>query len=95
MALDQKTVARIARLARIRLTPEVSEKTLPGLNRVLGFIEQLSNINTQGVEPMVSVSATTLRLRDDIVNDGNCRDAVLANAPETIAGFFVVPKVVE
>ncbi|HAU29697.1 MAG TPA: Asp-tRNA(Asn)/Glu-tRNA(Gln) amidotransferase GatCAB subunit C [Rhodospirillaceae bacterium] len=95
MPLDHETVTRIARLARIRLTQEVQEKTLPGLNSILGFVEQLSSINTEGVEPMVSASATTLRLREDRVDDGHCRDAVLANAPESFAGFFVVPKVVE
>ncbi len=95
MAIDHETVTRIAHLARIRLSPEVEEKTLPGLNRVIGFVEQLSAINTDGVEPMASVSATTLRMRDDSVDDGNCQKEVLANAPESFAGFYVVPKVVE
>jgi aspartyl-tRNA(Asn)/glutamyl-tRNA(Gln) amidotransferase subunit C len=95
MALDKATVARIATLARIRL-PEAEQEQLAGeLTQILGWIEQLAEIDTTGVEPMSSVAAMTLPMREDVVTDGNCLDAILANAPATAEGFFTVPKVVE
>lgn len=95
MALDKATVARIATLARIKV-PETEQAHLAGeLSQILNWIEQLNEIDTAGVEPMSSVAAMTLPMREDVVTDGNCRDEILANAPATANGFFVVPKVVE
>ena len=67
----------------------------PELNNILGWVEQLAEVNTDGVEPLTAVIDQKLRLRDDVVNDGNIRDEVLANAPEAQHGFFAVPKVIE
>jgi aspartyl-tRNA(Asn)/glutamyl-tRNA(Gln) amidotransferase subunit C len=95
MALDKATVARIATLARIKL-PESEQAHLAGeLSTILTWIEQLNEIDTTGVEPMSSVAAMQLPMREDLVTDGNCRDRILANAPEATQGFFAVPKVVE
>jgi aspartyl-tRNA(Asn)/glutamyl-tRNA(Gln) amidotransferase subunit C len=95
MALDKATVARIATLARIRV-PESDQETLAGeLSNILTWVEQLGEIETEGVEPMSSVAEMTLLMREDKVTDGNRRDEILANAPNGANGFFVVPKVVE
>jgi aspartyl-tRNA(Asn)/glutamyl-tRNA(Gln) amidotransferase subunit C len=95
MALDKATVARIATLARIKV-PEAEQEHLAGeLSRILTWIEQLNEVDTEGVEPMSSVAAMTLPMREDVVTDGNCRDKILANAPAAAQGFFTVPKVVE
>jgi len=95
MALDKAAVARIAALARIKL-PEAEQGALAEeLTGILAWIEQLNEVDTAGVEPMSSVAAMSLPMRDDVVTDGNCRDRILANAPEAADGFFVVPKVVE
>ena len=95
MALDKATVARIATLARIRV-PESDQETLAGeLSNILTWVEQLGEIETDGVEPMSSVAEMTLQMRDDTVTDGDRRDEILANAPSAANGFFVVPKVVE
>lgn len=95
MALDTDTVKRIARLARIH----VDDGDLPGLadelNNILGWVEQLDEVDTDGVEPMTSVVEMVQRLRSDAVTDGDVRDKVLANAPAEADGFFVVPKVIE
>jgi len=95
MALDKATVARIATLARIKV-PEAEQEHLAGeLTTILSWIEQLNEVDTSGVEPMSSVMPMELSMREDVVTDGNCRDKILANAPEVAHGFFVVPKVVE
>jgi aspartyl-tRNA(Asn)/glutamyl-tRNA(Gln) amidotransferase subunit C len=95
MALDKATVARIATLARIRL-PEPEQAHLAGeLTTILTWIEQLNEIDTAGIEPMSSVAAMRLPMREDLVTDGNCRERILANAPEAAQGCFAVPKVVE
>jgi aspartyl-tRNA(Asn)/glutamyl-tRNA(Gln) amidotransferase subunit C len=95
MALDKATVARIATLARIKL-PEGEQAALADeLSRILTWMEQLNEVDTAGVEPMSSVAAMRLPMREDVVSDGNCRDRILANAPEAADGFFTVPKVVE
>jgi aspartyl-tRNA(Asn)/glutamyl-tRNA(Gln) amidotransferase subunit C len=95
MALDKATVARIATLARIKL-PEPEQARLAGeLTAILTWIEQLNEVDTTGVEPMSSVAAMQLPMREDVVSDGDCRDRILANAPEATHGFFAVPKVVE
>lgn len=95
MSLDNTTVRNIAFLARI----DVPEADLPELadqlSAILGFVEQLGEVDTQGVEPMTSVTDMALRWRDDIVNDGGIQDKVLVNAPDGIDGYFTVPKVVE
>lgn len=95
MAVDKDTVAKIARLARLKVEAPQQEALAHELNGILGWIEQLKEVDTAGVEPMTSVVATKLPLRVDAVTDGGKPEAVLANAPEATAGFFSVPKVVE
>ncbi|HZT89736.1 MAG TPA: Asp-tRNA(Asn)/Glu-tRNA(Gln) amidotransferase subunit GatC [Stellaceae bacterium] len=95
MALDKATVARIATLARIRLSDSELEPLAQELSHILTWVEQLSEVDTAGVAPMTSVAAMTLPMRRDEVTDGGCRDDILANAPRTARGFFAVPKVVE
>ncbi len=95
MAVDTETVRRVARLARIAVG-EVELAPLAGeLSGILGWIEQLNEVDVEGVEPMTSVTPMRLRRRPDEVTDGNRRDDVLLNAPDARAGFYTVPKVVE
>jgi len=95
MSIDLETAARVAKLARIR----VDKDDLPALanefNTILGFIEQLNEVDVEGVEPMTSVTPMRLKRRDDQVSDGNQQPKVLSNAPDAREGFFAVPKVVE
>ncbi|PIE11451.1 MAG: Asp-tRNA(Asn)/Glu-tRNA(Gln) amidotransferase GatCAB subunit C [Rhodobacterales bacterium] len=95
MSIDTETARKVAHLARIR----VEEDALPALaqefNAILGFIEQLQDVDVDGVEPMTSVTPMRLKRREDVVTDGNQQEAVLANAPDAREGFFAVPKVVE
>ena len=95
MAVDRDTVSRVASLARIRVPDAELDKLAGELNNILGWIEQLSQVDTAGVAPMASVADMTLRRRSDAVTDGNIQDKILANAPQTENGYFVVPKVVE
>jgi aspartyl-tRNA(Asn)/glutamyl-tRNA(Gln) amidotransferase subunit C len=95
MSVDESTVRHIARLARIAVGDAEVRALAPELNNILGWVEQLAEVNTDGVEPLTAVIDLKLRLRDDVVNDGNIRDQVLANAPEAQHGFFAVPKVIE
>jgi len=95
MSVDLATVRKIAGLARIATSDAEAEALLPELNNILGWIEQLGEVNTDGVEPLAAVIPNHLRLRDDVVTDGGIRDAVLANAPQAEHGFFAVPKVIE
>ncbi|MDQ3479251.1 MAG: Asp-tRNA(Asn)/Glu-tRNA(Gln) amidotransferase subunit GatC [Pseudomonadota bacterium] len=95
MSVNTDQVRHIARLARIKMSDEEIEALAPELNNILGWIEQLAEVNTDGIEPLTAVIDNKLRLRDDVVTDGNCRDAVLANAPGAEHGFFAVPKVIE
>lgn len=95
MSVDSATVRKIASLARIAVTDDQVEAMVPELNNILGWIEQLGEVDTSQVAPMTAVIANTLRLRDDVVTDGGVRDAVLANAPAAEHGFFGVPKVIE
>ena len=95
MALDKAAVAHIAALARIRVAQADLEPLAGELSQILLWVEQLNEVDTTGVEPMASVAAMRLPLREDQVSDGDCRDAILENAPQTARGFFVVPKVVE
>ncbi|TNJ48620.1 Asp-tRNA(Asn)/Glu-tRNA(Gln) amidotransferase subunit GatC [Phaeobacter sp. B1627] len=95
MSIDQSTAAKVAKLARIK----VEEDALPALaeefNTILGFIEQLNEVDVDGVEPMTSVTPQRLARRADVVTDGNQQEKVLTNAPDAREGFFAVPKVVE
>ena len=93
--VDTATVEKIARLARIRLPEERKQPIAEDLNRILNWIEELSEVDTEGVAPLASVTGHSLPLRSDEISDGNVADKVLSNAPEEASGFFVVPKVVE
>ena len=95
MALDKATVARIATLARIRLSEAELEPLADELSQILTWVEQLNEVDTSGVAPMASATAASLSMRDDTVSDGGCREAILGNAPRAVRGFFAVPKVVE
>ncbi|USI73215.1 Asp-tRNA(Asn)/Glu-tRNA(Gln) amidotransferase subunit GatC [Sphingomonas morindae] len=95
MSVDLSTVQKIAGLARIAVSEAEAQALLPELNNILGWIEQLGEVDTAGVEPLAAVIPNHLRLRDDVVSDGDARDAVLANAPQAEHGFFAVPKVIE
>ncbi|WP_373488162.1 Asp-tRNA(Asn)/Glu-tRNA(Gln) amidotransferase subunit GatC [Blastomonas sp.] len=95
MSVDSQTVKKIAKLARIAMSDAEVEAMVPEFNGILGWIEQLSEVDVSGIEPMTAVIPNTLRLRDDVVTDGNVRDKVLANAPAAEHGFFGVPKVIE
>lgn len=95
MAIDLKTVQKIASLARISVTEKEAQALVPELNNIMGWVDQLGEVDVTGIEPMTAVIPNTLRLRDDVVTDGNVRDQVLANAPQGEHGFFAVPKVIE
>ena len=95
MSVTNEQVRHIARLARIAMSEAEVEAMVPELNNILGWVEQLSEVNTDGVEPLTAVVPNTLRLREDAVTDGDCREDVLANAPNAQHGFFAVPKVIE
>ena len=100
MSVDKATVAKIASLARIRMDDAECEALVPELNAILGWVEQLGEVDTSEVEPMTAVIPNTLRLRDDVVDadpntGGGRREDVLANAPVAEHGFFGVPKVIE
>ena len=95
MSVSSEQVRHIAKLARIGMTDAEIEALVPELNNILGWVEQLGEVNTDGVEPLTAVIDQKLRLRDDVVNDGNIRDDVLKNAPDAQHGFFAVPKVIE
>lgn len=100
MSVDHLTVRKIASLSRIAASDAEVEAMVPELNNILGWIEQLAEVDTSAVQPMTAVIPNQLRLRDDVVNadplsGGNMRDAVLANAPAAEHGFFGVPKVIE
>ncbi|MEQ8665878.1 MAG: Asp-tRNA(Asn)/Glu-tRNA(Gln) amidotransferase subunit GatC [Rhodospirillales bacterium] len=95
MALDADTVRKIAFLARIRVDDDRLEPLAKELDGILGWIEQLGEVDTDGVEPMTSVADLTLPRRADAVTDGNDPEKVLANAPDPVEAFYTVPKVVE
>lgn len=95
MSLDKDTVRNIAFLARIEVPEEELDHLAGELSNIIGFVEQLQELDTDGVAPMTSVAAITLPQRADAVTDGGYQDKVLANAPEADDGFFLVPKVVE
>lgn len=93
--MDLKTVKKVATLARLEMNEAELEAVRAKIGNIMKFVEQLGEVNTDNVEPLANVVDIKLRLRDDVVNDGNIQQKVLANAPEQMEGFFVVPKVVE
>ena len=95
MSIDTETAARVAKLARIQVPDDALPALAEEFNTILGFIEQLGEVNVEGVEPMVSVTPMRLPRRADGVTDGDMQDRILANAPDAREGFFAVPKVVE
>ena len=95
MSVTNEQVRHIARLARIAMSEEELGRLLPELNNILGWVEQLGEVNTDGVEPLTAVIDQKLWLRDDQVSDGDIRQDVLGNAPQGQHGFFAVPKVIE
>lgn len=95
MSIDVETVRKVARLAHIRETEDRLAPLAAELSAIMGWIEQLAEVDTDGVEPMTSAVAATLPMREDVVTDGGDPAMVLANAPSSKNGFFVVPKVLE
>ncbi|MCF6231624.1 MAG: Asp-tRNA(Asn)/Glu-tRNA(Gln) amidotransferase subunit GatC [Rhodobacteraceae bacterium] len=95
MSIDQNTAAKVAKLARIRVEQDALPALAREFNTILGFIEQLNQVDVDGVEPMTSVTPQRLKRRADVVTDGDQAAKVLANAPDAREGFFAVPKVVE
>jgi aspartyl-tRNA(Asn)/glutamyl-tRNA(Gln) amidotransferase subunit C len=95
MSVDLATVKRVAHLARIAVTEEDAERMTGELNAILGFVEQLDEVDVSGVEPMTSVIPMEMRKREDVVTDGGKAADVVANAPASAENFFLVPKVVE
>ena len=100
MSVTEKEVRHVAKLARLALSEEEIAKMVPELNNILGWVEQLGEVDTSGVEPLATVVDQKLRLRDDVIDadpltGGNVRDKVLLNAPDAQHGFFAVPKVIE
>lgn len=95
MSLNYEEIGRIAKLARLELSPAETENTLNQLNNIFGFIEQLQAVDTEGIEPMAHAVDVVQRLREDKVTEANRREAYQAIAPETEAGLYLVPKVIE
>ncbi len=95
MSVDLQTVKRVAHLARIAVTEEDAERMTGELNAILGFVEQLNEVDVTDVEPMTSVTPMAMKKRLDIVTDGGKAADIVANAPATDEGFFLVPKVLE
>ncbi len=95
MSVDKDTVKRVAHLARIKVSDEEAESLQGELNAILGFVEQLNEVDVEGVEPMTSVTPLAMKKRADDVTDGGKPDDIMANAPLTEDHYFLVPKVVE
>ena len=95
MSVDAATVRRIAHLARIAVSEEDAERMTGELNAILGFVEQLNEVDVSGVEPMTSVTPMTMKKRADAVTDGGIAEDIVRNAPSSDDNYFVVPKVVE
>ncbi len=95
MSLSKEQVKKVAGLARLRMEDEKLEYLAPQLSNIIGFVEQLSELDTDNVEPLANVVDVELPLREDVVSDGDCADKVLANAAEENQGYFVVPKIIE
>ena len=95
MSIDKETVRKVAGLARLKLNEEQLEHYTPQVAGIVKWVEMLGEVNTDNVAPLANVVNTELKLRPDVVNDGGYQKEILANAPESMEGFFVVPKVVE
>ena len=95
MSVNAEQVRHVARLARIAVSDAEVAAMVPEFNNILSWVEQLAEVETDGVEPLTAVIDNKLRLRDDVVDDGNVRDDILKNAPDAQHGFFAVPKVIE
>ncbi|MBR9863198.1 MAG: Asp-tRNA(Asn)/Glu-tRNA(Gln) amidotransferase subunit GatC [Rhodobacteraceae bacterium] len=95
MSIDKDTARKVAHLARIEVAEDQLDALAGELNGILGFMEQLNEVDVDGVEPMTSVTPMRLKRRADVVTDGDQQDRILANAPDAREGFFAVPKVVE
>lgn len=95
MSVDQATVRRIAHLARVAVSNDEVPHLQSELNSILAFVEELSSVDVEGVEPMTSVLPMQMKKRDDVITDGYIADKVVANAPSTEDNFFLVPKVIE
>ncbi|MBB3302825.1 MULTISPECIES: Asp-tRNA(Asn)/Glu-tRNA(Gln) amidotransferase subunit GatC [Rhizobium] len=95
MSIDIATVRRIARLARLALSADEAEKMCGELDEILAFIEQLLEVDVQGILPMTSVMPTTMKMRQDVVTEGNHAEEIVANAPLSERNFFLVPKILE
>ncbi len=95
MSVDADTVRRVAHLARIAVAEDEVENLRGELNAILAFVEQLGEVNVEGVEPMTSVTPMAMKMREDVVTDGGIADDIIANAPAHEHHFFLVPKVVE
>ncbi len=93
--MDLQTVKKVATLARLEMNESELEAVRVKLGNIMKFVEQLGEVNTDNVEPLANVVDIKLRLRDDVVTDGDQQEKILANAPEAMEGFFVVPKIVE
>lgn len=95
MSIDIDTARRVASLARIRVEEDALPELAEEFNAVLGFIEQLTEVDVEGIEPMTSVTPQRLKRREDVITDGDQQAKILKNAPDAREGFFAVPKVVE
>ena len=95
MSIDTQTAAKVAKLARIKVEDDALPALANEFNTILGFIEQLNEVDVDGVEPMTSVTPMRLKRREDVVTDGDYQDKILKNEPDAREGFFAVPKVVE
>jgi len=95
MSIDRDTVKKVAGLARLRMNDEQLDKHTPEINNILKFVEQLAEVNTDNVEPLANVARIDLKCRLDEINDGGYAQDVLKNAPESVEGYFAVPKIVE
>lgn len=93
--MDKQTVQKVAKLSRIAITEEEADKMVSEIGGILKWVEQLGEVDTDNVEPLANVANIELRMRTDEITDGGIQDDVLANAPESLEGFYVVPKVVE
>ncbi|MBR2922210.1 MAG: Asp-tRNA(Asn)/Glu-tRNA(Gln) amidotransferase subunit GatC [Alphaproteobacteria bacterium] len=95
MSIDVSTVDKIAFLSRLRIEDNVKESTKEEFNKIIQWVDQLREVNTDGVEELISVNENAIQLREDMVTQGQCSEEILANAPMKEYGYFAVPKVVE
>ena len=95
MSFNQQTIKTIANLARLKFPADREEKFMQDINGILDWVEQLKEVNIDGVEPLVSVSPRQSAIRQDVVTDGGIQSELMANAPESVQGFYEVPKMVE